>query len=115
MDSYAAVIFLLSTTGDGSPPDDALPFIKSLTKYLDQVGGQLPSLRYALLGLGDTNYSKFCRPAKQLDALLLKAGAQRFFATGLADDGVGCGPNAIVLPLACHGPDSKTCYFCAPC
>lgn len=43
----------------------------------------------ASAGLGDTNYSKFCRPAKDLDAVLTSLGARRLYALGLADDGLG--------------------------
>jgi hypothetical protein len=37
-------------------------------------------------GMGDSNYAKFCRPAKDLDAMFQSRGANRFYATGLADD-----------------------------
>ncbi|XP_059167664.1 methionine synthase reductase-like isoform X2 [Physella acuta] len=40
-------------------------------------------------GLGDTNYSNFCRCAKDLDKRLEELGARRFYTTGFADDAVG--------------------------
>jgi hypothetical protein len=40
-------------------------------------------------GLGDSNYSKFNRAAKDLDALLHARGAARFLDTALADDATG--------------------------
>jgi methionine synthase reductase len=40
-------------------------------------------------GLGDSNYSKFNRPAKDLDAMLASRGARCFLPLTLADDATG--------------------------
>ena len=40
-------------------------------------------------GLGDSNYSKFCRSTRDLDSLLHGLGATRIAETALADDAVG--------------------------
>ena len=53
-----------------------------------------------MLGLGDTNYSKFCNGAKMIDQRLLELGAERFFNTGCADDGVGL--EVVVEPWRTH-------------
>ena len=45
-------------------------------------------LCYALLGLGDTNYSTFCGGPKKLEKALKARGASSFYPTAYADDGV---------------------------
>ncbi|KAJ2777792.1 hypothetical protein GGI15_004392 [Coemansia interrupta] len=82
-------VFIVSTTGDGDPPDNALKFWRTLRRTLKNKDKPLGNLRYALLGLGDTNYSNFCNTAVRLDAMLEEAGARRFYEKGLADDATG--------------------------
>nr|XP_015210455.1 PREDICTED: methionine synthase reductase isoform X1 [Lepisosteus oculatus] len=84
----APVVFVVSTTGDGEPPDTALRFVKGLrAKTLP--ADHCAHLRYALLALGDSNYPHFCNCGKTIDKRLRELGAQQFYATGHADDGVG--------------------------
>ena len=73
---------VISTQGDGDPPDDA----RALVEFLDgRRAPQLPQLHYAVLGLGDSSYPQFCAIGQRLDARLEALGAQRWLARGDAD------------------------------
>ncbi|KAF9168037.1 hypothetical protein DFQ26_001740 [Actinomortierella ambigua] len=80
------MVFVVSTTGDGDPPDNSTKFWRHLRKLK---GTGLTKAKYALLGLGDTNYDNFCNTAKRLDGKLQDLGASSFYARGLADDATG--------------------------
>ena len=73
---------VISTQGDGDPPDDARGFVEHL---LGKRAPQLPALRFAVLGLGDSSYPQFNATGRQIDARLEALGAQRLFARGEAD------------------------------
>ncbi|XP_068933063.1 methionine synthase reductase isoform X2 [Petaurus breviceps papuanus] len=82
------LVVIVSTTGDGDPPDTAVKFVK---KIRDKT---LPPdffshLRYGLLGLGNSEYTYFCNGGKIIDKRLQELGAQHFYKTGHADDCVG--------------------------
>nr|WP_256354809.1 sulfite reductase flavoprotein subunit alpha [Pseudomonas sp. sia0905] len=66
-------LLVLSTFGDGEAPDSARGVERQwLTSALD-----LPGLRYAVLALGDRQYTQFCGFARRLDDWLTSRGAQR--------------------------------------
>ncbi|KAJ2574458.1 hypothetical protein GGH95_003903, partial [Coemansia sp. RSA 1836] len=88
-DSVRTAVFVVSTTGDGDPPDNSARFWRVLRKATRGNGSAYSHLRFAILGLGDTNYSNFCNTAQRLDKQLLEAGATAFYPKGLADDGTG--------------------------
>jgi len=81
-------IIVCSTTGEGEPPETARKFWRWLKKKTHPPD-LLAHLRYTILGLGDTNYSKFCSGAKLIDSRLHEVGAAPFYSNGYADDGVG--------------------------
>ncbi|KAF9083692.1 hypothetical protein BGX29_002959, partial [Mortierella sp. GBA35] len=85
-DSEDCLVFVVSTTGDGDPPDNSTKFWRHLRK-LKGVG--LTKAKYTILGLGDTNYDNFCQTAKRLDTRLQELGATSFYPRGLADDATG--------------------------
>lgn len=82
------VVIVTSTTGDGEPPDTAVKFVRRLKKKT-LPGSYLSHLSYALLGLGDSNYTNFCNCGKSLDKRLQDLGAKHFYSSGWADDAVG--------------------------
>lgn len=82
------VVFVVSTTGEGDPPDTMLKFMRRLKKKT-LPSDHLKECQYALLALGDTNYTNFCNNGKTLDRRLLALGAKQFYNSGYADDAVG--------------------------
>jgi sulfite reductase (NADPH) flavoprotein alpha-component len=72
--SEARILLLSSTWGDGDMPDNAVAFWDWLK------GADAPSMAhagYAVLGLGDRNYAKFCQAGRNLDGRFAELGAKR--------------------------------------
>lgn len=84
--SRSYVVIVVSTTGDGDPPETIRPFMRLLRK---KEITRLSNVHFAVLALGDTNYENFCNTGKRIDNALPKLGATRFYERGNADDGVG--------------------------
>jgi sulfite reductase (NADPH) flavoprotein alpha-component len=73
---------VISTQGDGDPPDDARGFVEFLA---GRRAPKLDELKFAILGLGDSSYAKFCAVGTAIDERLAELGATRLFARGEAD------------------------------
>ncbi|TMV49161.1 assimilatory sulfite reductase (NADPH) flavoprotein subunit [Paenibacillus mesophilus] len=68
------LLILVSTHGEGEPPDNALAFHEFLHS---KRAPQLESLRFSVLALGDTSYEFFCQTGKDFDKRLEELGAKR--------------------------------------
>jgi sulfite reductase (NADPH) flavoprotein alpha-component len=76
------LVVVISTQGEGEPPESA----HELFKYLQ--GKRVPlldNLKYAIFGLGDSSYEQFCQAARDLDELLEKQGARALLGRVDAD------------------------------
>ncbi|XP_068094339.1 methionine synthase reductase [Hyperolius riggenbachi] len=82
------VVFVISTTGTGDPPETAVKFVRRIQNK-DLPNDYLAHLRYGLLALGDSEYTFFCNGGKTVDRRLQELGAKHFYNTGYADDCVG--------------------------
>ncbi len=68
---------VMSTHGDGDPPDDARAFTDFL---FARRAPRLSSLEFAVLALGDSSYPKYCEIGRRIDERLGELGASRLFA-----------------------------------
>ena len=68
------LLILVSTHGEGDPPDNAIPFYEFLHS---KRAPQLEDLRYSVLALGDTSYEFFCQTGKDFDKRLEELGGKR--------------------------------------
>lgn len=76
-------LFIVSTYGEGDPPDNASLFAGKLMP----VKFTLPNLHFGVLMLGDRQYAHFCGFGRTLTAWLQKRGAQALFDSVAVDNG----------------------------
>ncbi|WP_105624235.1 NADPH-dependent assimilatory sulfite reductase flavoprotein subunit [Cronobacter malonaticus] len=68
------LIVVASTQGEGDPPEEAVALHKFL---LSKKAPKLDGTAFAVFGLGDTSYERFCQAGKDFDTRLAELGAER--------------------------------------
>jgi sulfite reductase (NADPH) flavoprotein alpha-component len=68
------LLVIVSTHGEGDPPQPALDFFEFLE---GPKAPKLPELRFSVLALGDSTYEKFCEAGRRLDRRFEALGATR--------------------------------------
>ncbi|WP_342434126.1 assimilatory sulfite reductase (NADPH) flavoprotein subunit [Neobacillus sp. FSL H8-0543] len=70
------LLILVSTHGEGDPPDKALSFHEFLH---GRRAPKLTDLNFSVLSLGDSSYEFFCQTGKEFDARLEELGGTRLY------------------------------------
>jgi NADPH-ferrihemoprotein reductase len=86
------VLFCVSSTGDGDAPDNCDMFLTRLKRRVKKTTASNPVLagtQYAVLGLGDQNYSAFMAIPRMFSTTMEKGGATAFKKRLEADDTLG--------------------------
>lgn len=102
------LIAIVSTHGEGDPPQDALDFFEFLE---GKKAPKLPDLNFAVLALGDSTYEFYCSAGKRVDARLEELGAKRIAQRidcdvdyeDLAAEWIQAATDALELDLAAGG------------
>ena len=76
------LLVVVSTYGEGEPPESAVDLFEQLKKGKI---GKLDGLKFAVLGLGDSSYEFFCKTGKDFDNFLATAGAERIYELASLD------------------------------
>lgn len=87
-DKRYIIVAVCSTTGAGDAPGNCDNFIRWI-KRKTHAPDTLTNVDYTILGLGDSNYTKYQFVPRQLDDGLAKIGAKKFYQRGEADDAYG--------------------------
>jgi sulfite reductase alpha subunit-like flavoprotein len=82
------VIIVCSTTGNGDFPDNAEKFWRNIKKRTI-ANDFLHNTHFALLGLGDTNYDKFCNAGNKLHKRMIELRATSVLPIACADEATG--------------------------
>lgn len=76
LSKVANLLVLISTWGEGDPPEAATDFYSA---FMGDSAPRFEGTNFSVLGLGDTSYEHFCKMGKDFDARLEALGANRAF------------------------------------
>jgi sulfite reductase alpha subunit-like flavoprotein len=79
------LFIICSTTGNGEPPLNADKWWRHI-KNRSINKNKFINIKYAVLGLGDTNYDKFCYMGKAIDKRIYELGGERILNIFCADE-----------------------------
>lgn len=103
---------VVSTTGDGEPPDEARAFLHGVMEDRALRRVSLAGLSFGLLALGDRSYADFCGFGIRVDRWLMKRGARPLFprieVDALQQDGLSRWPRAVAEFAGPAGGDQAT-------
>ncbi|KAG9311173.1 riboflavin synthase domain-like protein [Chiua virens] len=83
--SEPRVVFVVATTGSGVEPRAMTSLWNSLLRS-DLPSDLFEDMEFAIFGLGDSTYQKFCWPAKKLARRLANLGGRELCTRGEGDD-----------------------------
>ncbi|MGV8090463.1 MAG: sulfite reductase flavoprotein subunit alpha [Mangrovibacterium sp.] len=76
LEKEKTLLIIVSTHGEGEPPEMAEDFHRFIT---GKRVPQLPNLRFSVLALGDKSYKLYCQTGKDIGQALRKAGAEELY------------------------------------
>lgn len=95
--SESIVVFVVSTTGQGDPPENMKVFWRFIMRR-NLHTSSLVNMKFAVLALGDSSYQKYNFIGKKLHKRLLQLSGTQLQPVGLADDQHDLGPDAVIDP-----------------
>ncbi|WP_300564667.1 flavodoxin domain-containing protein [Flavobacterium sp.] len=81
IDKEEFLIVIMSTQGEGDPPQNAIKFFDNLSNS----SADLSKTKFAVLGLGDSSYPLFCRAGEAIDEQLTRLGGNQVVPFQKAD------------------------------
>jgi sulfite reductase (NADPH) flavoprotein alpha-component len=121
------LLIVVSTHGEGEPPDNAISFHEFLNS---KRAPQLDGLKFSVLALGDSSYELFCQTGKDFDSRLEALGGTRLYervdcdvdydepaaewlqgvVNRLKEGQTGAGTASLAVPAASAGIASESAY-----
>ena len=95
------VVFVVSTTGTGQEPRSFMPLYSMLMRA-DLPSDMFDGTSFAVFGLGDSSYEKFCWAAKKVCRRMRSLGAKEVLQRGEGDEQAptGC---VVLMPCCASG------------
>mmetsp|Transcript_12453 Transcript_12453/g.23638 ORF Transcript_12453/g.23638 Transcript_12453/m.23638 type:complete len:1001 (-) Transcript_12453:321-3323(-) len=81
----AVVLYVVSSTGDGDPPDNCAKFYSKAIRRSNP-DDMFQGVQFSVLGLGDQNYTAFMEVPRVLHKRMEECGAKCFYPRGEADE-----------------------------